>query len=125
MWFWTNYFRTLSPVGLVAAGAVAGVVGVPVLKKTLRGLAVLTIKGAMAAGDAVRKAGGSVGRSWEEMVEEVKANRVNTDDGSFAYLADNEIVPEEMVANKSEQKLALNSGGGNGAQMTPGNEGGE
>lgn len=122
MWFLTNSFRTLSPLGLVAVGAVAGAVGVPVIRKTLRGLALITVKGAMSAGDAVRKAGGSLGKSWEEMVREAGGRQVKTDDGTFVYKVEDEISPAEKIEQKNDQKSVLEAGGGDCTQIAPGNK---
>ncbi|GAB6158160.1 hypothetical protein JCM39194_13600 [Desulfotomaculum varum] len=71
-WLLANPLRTLSPLGLVAVGTVIGAAGVPVIKKTARSLAVLTVRGALAISDALKETGEGLTRSWERMVHEVK-----------------------------------------------------
>lgn len=77
-WLLANPLKTLPPLGLVAVGALVGTVGIPVLKKTARGLAVLTVKGALAVRNVVKDAGGVVNRGWEDLVEQAKAEQVKT-----------------------------------------------
>lgn len=78
-WLLANPLRTLPPLGLVAVGAVAGVIGVPVVKKTARNLAVMTVRGVLTVTDAVKGAGGSLGQSWQGMVEEARGQQTQMD----------------------------------------------
>ncbi|MDF9408869.1 MAG: hypothetical protein A4E52_01070 [Pelotomaculum sp. PtaB.Bin013] len=71
-WLLASPLRTLSPLGLLAVGAVVGIAGVPVLKKTVRGLAVLTVKSAFTVNDMVNDAGDSLKDAWGKMVESAR-----------------------------------------------------
>jgi len=71
-WLLASPLRTLSPLGLLAVGAVVGVAGFPVLKKTARSLAVLTVKSALTVSDVVKDAGESLKSGWGKMAESVK-----------------------------------------------------
>ncbi|CCO07738.1 hypothetical protein [Desulforamulus hydrothermalis] len=74
-WLLTSPLRTLSPLGLVAVGTVIGAAGVPVIKKTARSLAVLTVRGALAISDALKETGEGLTKSWEKMVHEVRVQQ--------------------------------------------------
>ena len=71
-WLLANPLKTLPPLGLVAVGALVGVAGVPVVKKTARSLAVITVRGALAVNDAVKGVGSSLTQSWEKMVDNAR-----------------------------------------------------
>lgn len=71
-WMMFNPLRTLPPIGLVAVGALAGVVGVPILKKTARSLAVLTVRSAMSVSDMVKDTGNTMSKEWNEMSREAR-----------------------------------------------------
>jgi len=82
-WLLANPLRTLPPAGLIAVGALVGVAGVPVLKKTARSLAVLTVRGALAVTDMIKDTGGCLKKNWEEMVEEVKTKQVQIEEKDY------------------------------------------
>ncbi|OPX84109.1 MAG: hypothetical protein A4E53_03884 [Pelotomaculum sp. PtaB.Bin104] len=71
-WLMASPLRTLSPLGLLAVGAIVGVAGVPAIKKTARSLAVLTVKSALTISDVVKDAGDSLRNGWGKMIEEVQ-----------------------------------------------------
>lgn len=78
-WLLASPLKTLPPIGLVAVGALVGVAGVPVVKKTARSLAVLTVRGALAVNDAVKGVSGSLSQGWEQMVQEVRNQQSQMD----------------------------------------------
>ncbi|RYD01736.1 hypothetical protein N752_28180 [Desulforamulus aquiferis] len=67
-WLLASPLVTLPPLGLVAVGAVVGVVGVPIVKKTARSLAVLSVRGVLAVNDAIKDSGSQVRKGWEDML---------------------------------------------------------
>lgn len=62
-WMLLYPLKTLSPLGLMAVGAVVGAVGAPVAKKTARSLAVMTVKGA-----------NTIREGWLGLIEEARSN---------------------------------------------------
>lgn len=124
MWSLAGYFRTLSPLGLVAAGAVAGAAGFPVFRKTLRSLAVLTVKGAMAAGDTLKRVGHTPG-GGKELAEQVKPfySEMVGDTIEIPYHG-SEIPQEEIVTPAGEHVFVFHIDGGNTGNK-PGGPAGE
>lgn len=59
-WLLVNPLRALPPLGLVAVGALAGAAGTPIIKKTVRSAAVLTVKGILAIKECIHEAGGAL-----------------------------------------------------------------
>ncbi len=56
-WLLLNPLRTFPPLGLVAVGALAGAAGMPLIKKTARGVAVLTAKGVLSVKECMQEKG--------------------------------------------------------------------
>lgn len=71
-WLLMNPLQTLPPFGLIALGAVVGIAGVPVVKKTARKLAVLSVRGALTVNDAIKGTRGNVKRNWQDIVEQAR-----------------------------------------------------
>ncbi|OPY55999.1 MAG: hypothetical protein A4E55_02320 [Pelotomaculum sp. PtaU1.Bin035] len=63
-----------------------GVAGFPVIKKTARSLAVLTVKSAFTVSDVVKDAGESLKSGWEKMVESVRTMQAEMDQKSSGEL---------------------------------------
>ena len=72
-WLLTNPLQTLSPLGLVAVGTVVGIVGVPALKKTVRGIAVMTVRGALAINDVIKGTRESASQNLDKIMQEVRS----------------------------------------------------
>lgn len=94
-WLLANPLRTLPPLGLVAVGAIIGVAGFPVVKRSARRLAVMTVRGALTLNDLVKEAGGGIKRGLENMAERARPNgplvQVSPENNTFIV----EQVPEE------------------------------
>ncbi len=73
-WLVARPLQTLSPLGLVAVGTVVGIVGVPALKKTARGIAVMTVRGALAINDVMKGTRNSVSQGFNDIMQEVRSN---------------------------------------------------
>lgn len=115
-WLLANPLKTLPPIGLVAIGALVGVAGVPVVKKTARSLAVLTVRGALAVNDVVKGVGGSFSRGWEQMVQQAREqqplDQQNNSANDFAsqFVEEPESVIEVPPANTDKPKSILTTG---------------
>lgn len=65
----------ISPWGLLTVGVLVGTTGLPLVRKGLRGLAVGTVKGALAVSAGVQEMAQKVSQEWSELVAEVKQER--------------------------------------------------
>ncbi|KJS03810.1 MAG: hypothetical protein VR68_00580 [Peptococcaceae bacterium BRH_c4a] len=66
----------MSPLGMLVAGALIGTVGLPAVKKGVRGVAVSTVGAALTVTDFVKNSSGNVSRGWRELLEDVKMKRI-------------------------------------------------
>jgi len=66
--------KGFSPWGLLIAGAVVGTVGLPVVRKGARSLAVHTVKGVLAVSEGAKGLSQKMNQEWMELVHEAKAD---------------------------------------------------
>ncbi|RJQ24890.1 MAG: hypothetical protein C4589_12095 [Peptococcaceae bacterium] len=63
------------------AGVLVGTAGLPLVRRSLRGLAVSAVKGALVLGDGAKELSRKVNNSWAELVEEVKREQTDEEGG--------------------------------------------
>lgn len=66
----------VSPLGALVAGTLIGVVGLPTIKKGVRGVAVSAVGAAMAVTDFVKNSTGNISREWHEVLEDARVKKV-------------------------------------------------
>jgi len=66
----------MSPLGALVAGTLLGAVGLPTIKKGVRGVVVSAVGTALAATDFVKNSTGSISREWHELLEDARTKRV-------------------------------------------------
>lgn len=74
-WLRLGVLEGVSPLGVLVAGLAIGTVGLPVLKKGLRALTLVTAKGVVTVADQVKDAGEKLGQEWNQVVTEVGTQR--------------------------------------------------
>lgn len=65
----------ISPLGALVAGTLLGVAGVPVIRKTARGIAVVAVGAVLSASDYVRDIGGNMSGEWRSLLEDARTRR--------------------------------------------------
>lgn len=75
-WYPMGLMGNTSPIGLLFLGTIIGAVGLPVLRKTARTAAVLTVSGVLMATGAVKKVGQNISREKEHLAADVGVRQV-------------------------------------------------
>ncbi|ACV62583.1 hypothetical protein Dtox_1726 [Desulfofarcimen acetoxidans DSM 771] len=75
-WMRISSLEQFTPVGLIAAGILIGA-GSPVIKKSLRGLAVLTTKGILTLADSLKESGDQLNNNWQQLVAEAREQQTS------------------------------------------------
>ena len=73
-WMRISSLEQFTPIGLIATGILIGA-GSPVIKKGLRGLAVLTTKGILNVTDNLKETGEQLTDNWRQLVTEARDQR--------------------------------------------------
>ena len=73
-WMRVSSLEQFTPIGLIATGILIGATS-PMIKKSLRGLAVLTTKGIITLTDNLMETGEQLSDNWKQLVTEAREQR--------------------------------------------------